>query len=281
MPVTVTPLRYPGGKTKIYDYVKSIIDLNDLHGTYIEPFAGGAGLAIKLLLNNDVKKIVINDSDSAIYAFWHSVLYETEELCKFVEEVDISIDTWNYMREVYFNQAGRELIEIGKATLFLNRVNRSGVLKGGLIGGKEQNGSYKMNARFNRVDIIKKIRRIAAEKERIDIYNLDVQEFLSPTIMRHYYKVLINFDPPYVQKGGQLYMNYFTEDDHRKLRDSITKLKRKWIVTYDICPVIKELYRNYRGSTLNINYSANVAKQAQEYIFFSDNIIIPANTELL
>lgn len=281
MPATVTPLRYPGGKTKLYPYIKQIIDLNNLHGTYIEPFAGGAGLALKLLLNNDVNRIVINDSDPAIYAFWHSVLYDTVELCDFVQNVDISVETWNRMRDIYFNQDGHSLVEIGKATLFLNRVNRSGVLKGGLIGGKAQDGEYKMDVRFNRDSLIKKIEMISAEEQRIDVYNLDVYDFLSPTILKHYYKTFINFDPPYVQKGGQLYMDYFSADDHKKLKESISKLNRKWIVTYDICELTEKLYADYRGGIIDITYSSNTARKAQEYIFFSNNIVVPPDTLII
>ena len=266
MPTTPSPLRYPGGKVKLYKFVKKILDLNNLHGTYIEPFAGGAGLAIKLLLNNDVKRIVINDSDLAIYSFWQCVLYHTEELCQFIETVPITYDEWIQQREIYLNQSQYSETEIGKAAFFLNRTNVSGILKGGIIGGKNQTGTFPMCARFNRVELIKKVNRIAACSDKIDVYNLDALDFLSPRIMRHYYKVLINFDPPYVEKGGQLYMNSFTEEDHRKLRDAITNCSRKWIATYDVCDLTASLYKSFRGSFVDITYSANGTRKSKEYI---------------
>lgn len=281
MPTTPSPLRYPGGKVKLYKYVKELLDLNDLHGTYIEPFAGGAGLAIKLLLNKDVRKIVINDSDFAIYAFWRTLLHHTEDLCQFIETVPITYDEWEIQRSTYLNQPEHDEVEIGKAALFLNRTNVSGILKGGIIGGKKQNGTSLMDARFNRSELIRKIKAIAACSEQIDLYNLDALDFLSSQVLRHYYKVFINFDPPYVQKGGQLYMNYFTEEDHRKLRDAIAKCSRKWMVTYDVCDLTASLYGSFRGSYIDVTYSANRARKSQEYIFFSDNLIIPANTVLL
>lgn len=281
MPTTPSPLRYPGGKVKLYKCVKEILDLNNLHGTYIEPFAGGAGLAIKLLLNNDVKRIVINDSDSAIYSFWQCVLYHTDELCQFIETVPITYEEWIQQRAVYLNQSQFSGIEIGKAAFFLNRTNVSGILKGGIIGGKNQTGAFPMCARFNRGELVKKVKRIAACSDKIDVYNLDALDFLSPRIMRHYYKVLINFDPPYVVKGGQLYMNSFTEEDHRKLRNAIAKCSRKWIVTYDVCDLTASLYKSFRGSFVDITYSANGARKSKEYIFFSNNLAIPANTVLL
>ncbi len=280
MPITYTPLRYPGGKTKLYDTIKRIIDENDLHGTYIEPFAGGAGLALKLLFNGDVNRIVINDSDPAIYAFWYCVLNNTEEMCQFIANVSINMETWEEMRAAYLKKDLENMLQLAEATFFLNRVNRSGVIKGGVIGGKNQTGSYKMDARFNREDLIRKVRLIATFKERIDVYNLDVLEFLKPEILHHYYKTFINFDPPYVNKGGQLYMNFFTEDDHIMLAKQIRKLRRKWIVTYDQCQLIKDLYKDFRGGLVDITYTANHRGKMQEYIFFSNHLIVPNDIKI-
>lgn len=165
MPATLTPLRYPGGKTKNYDFVKTILDANDLHGTYIEPFAGGAGLAIKLLLHDDVQRIVINDSDRAIYSFWKCVLEHTEDLCSFINTVPLTYDEWEKQRYIYMNNDKFDELELGKATFYLNRTNVSGVIKGGLIGGNNQTGNYKMDARFNRKNLIKKIQRISLYKD--------------------------------------------------------------------------------------------------------------------
>ncbi len=275
MPVTPSPLRYPGGKTKIYDYVKKILDLNDLHGTYIEPFAGGAGLALKLLLNKDVSRIVINDSDPAIYSFWNSVLNHSQELCSFIAAVPLNYAEWLRQRNIYFNQSNYTELEIGQATLYLNRTNMSGVIKGGLIGGIEQTGNYKMDARFNREDIISKINTIAEMKESIDLYQLDVFEFIKPPTLRHYYKAFINFDPPYVNKGGQLYMNFFGREDHINLEKAISSCKRKWMVTYDVCDLVQELYSGYRKGYLDVTYSANGSRKAQELVYFSPNLSVP------
>ena len=276
MSLTPSPLRYPGGKAKLYKYVKSIIEANGLIGeTYIEPFAGGAGLALKLLINNDVKKIVINDFDPAIYSFWYCVLHHNEELCKFIEEVPITVSEWDKQRNIYTHPQHYSRLEVAQATFFLNRTNVSGVITGGMIGGRQQDGKYKINARFNRSDLIRKIKKIGDYSNRIDLYNLDVIDFLQNGTLRRYYKTFINFDPPYVEKGGQLYKNYFKENDHRKLRDCIIRCKRKWIVTYDVCDIVAELYANKRNGIIDIHYSANGAKQAIEFIFFSDNLIIP------
>lgn len=277
MPCTPSPLRYPGGKTKLYNLVHAIIEENNLlHETYIEPFAGGAGLALKLLINNDVKRIVLNDLDPAIYAFWYSILHDSEELCRFIDEVEISIQEWDYQRDIYLNQAEHSSIEVAKSVLFLNRTNVSGVITGGVIGGREQNGKYKLDARFSRKELVRKIHEIAKLSDRIDLYNLDATEFISNKVLGRYYKVFINFDPPYVDKGGQLYKNSFTEVDHTHLRDCIAQCRRKWIVTYDMSDLVKILYSKFRGGTIDTYYSAKDVRKAKEYIFFSDNLKLPA-----
>lgn len=281
MPLTPSPLRYPGGKTKLYKYVKSIIEANNLIGeTYIEPFAGGSGLALKLLINDDVKRIVINDLDPAIYAFWYCVLNNPEQMCNFVATVPLTVDEWDKQHLIYVNQQDYTQLELAQATLFLNRTNVSGVITGGVIGKRDQTGKYKIDARFNRTDLERKIRTISTLSSRIDLYNLDAVEFLQNEL-RHYYKTFINFDPPYVVKGGQLYKNAFTEEDHRLLRDNIAQCNRKWIVTYDMCNLVDNLYSKFRGSTIDTYYSANGAKKAKEYIFFSDNLTLPDNTIFL
>lgn len=281
LPYTPSPLRYPGGKAKLYNYVKSLIEINGLIGeTYIEPFAGGAGLALKLLINHDVKRIVINDFDPAIYAFWFSVLNNTEDLCYFVNTVPLTIEEWDKHHNAYLNPDAVSQLELAEAALFLNRTNRSGIIKGGVIGKRDQTGNYKMGARFNRDNLTKKIRAISNLSDKIDLYNLNAIDFLK-TELPHYHKAFINFDPPYVVKGGELYKNSFSPKDHQALRNQIALCKRKWIVTYDICDNVTELYNDFRGSYIDVYYSANKARKAQEFIFFSNNLVLPDGIELI
>lgn len=276
MPNTDSPLRYPGGKTKFYSYVREILEKNSLIGqTYVEPFAGGAGLALKLLLNDDVSRIIINDLDPAIYSFWYSVLHDTERFCEYVTTVELTQKEWQNQRMVYLRQDTSNPLELGFATFYLNRTNVSGVVQGGLIGGQDQTGKYKLDARFNRESLSQKIINIAAHKDQIVLLNKDAKELLQPVQLRKYYKIFINLDPPYVKKGAQLYKNAFSEKDHRELCELISGCKRKWIVTYDICPLVAELYKTFRSSLLDVTYSVKVSKKAQEYIFFSDNLVLP------
>lgn len=275
MPATVTPIRYPGGKTKLYSFVRNLLQKNDLlHGTYCEPFAGGAGLAIKLLEKGDVNHLILNDADPAIYAVWDLILHFPDDLCDFIESVDVSIKEWDRQKKIYTERENYTLADLGKAAFFLNRTNISGVITGGVIGGRDQKGNYKIGARFNKENLIEKIRTISEYQEHIELYNLDVLDLMDQAFQNFEDRTLINFDPPYVKKGSQLYKNSFTKEDHTRLRDRIAGCDRRWIVTYDVCDLVKELYADFRGGYIEVYYSANEIRKAQEYVFYSNNLTI-------
>ena len=275
MPVTDSPLRYPGCKTKIYDRVKKIIDDNMLktERIYVEPYAGGAGLALKLLYKGDVQKLVLNDFDYHIFCFWHVCLQETDALCELIDKCDINIEEWNRQKEIYENVDKYSEVEIGFATFYLNRCNVSGIIKGGPIGGADQKGKYKMDARFNKIDLIRKIKKVASYRNVIEIYNMDAIDFFDVVIKaKGEDNVFFNIDPPYVKKGPMLYKNSYSESDHRAIALKVATLNVKWIVTYDECELIENLYSRYRMEKMQLNYSAGNTKTGQEYIVYSDLI---------
>ncbi len=273
-----SPLRYPGGKHMIYPFVKELLDLNGLQGgTYIEPFVGGAGLAIQLLLNHNVSRIIINDFDPHIYAFWVSVLYQCDDLCELIANTPVTIAQRDVEKEIFAKCDLTHSLELGFSTFFLNRVNISGILKGGVIGGKDQTGRYKLDVRFNKDSLIKKIQTISQIKDSILLFNLDVKDFLAMPEIKSTRNSLFNFDPPYVEKGTQLYMNSFKEKDHLALADLILHSKRKWIVTYDVNPLVLEAYARCRIGFLDVSYSVKNSRNALEYIVFSNNLIVPAS----
>jgi|LSQX01.3.fsa_nt_gb DNA adenine methylase len=270
----LTPLRYPGGKTKLYKYVSNLITLNNMTGcTYVEPFAGGAGLAIKLLLSGIVKNIVLNDIDFAIYSIWDLILNHTDVLCDFIDNVPLNVNEWQKQRVIYNNQTKYTQIEVGLAAFYLNRTNISGVLTGGVIGGLSQNGKYKIDARFNREELIKKVVNIAKHKECIDLYNWNAVEFIL-NILPNYDHCFVYFDPPYVNKAPRLYRDSFTLEDHKYLAEIISACQFKWIVTYDECDFIKTLYKDFEYEIIPIPYSAGQTKKVgNEMIIFSSNTI--------
>ncbi|WP_457983345.1 DNA adenine methylase [Bacillus paralicheniformis] len=275
-----SPLRYPGGKSKTYDYVKLLIQVNNCT-TYIEPFAGGAGVALKLLFDNSVNKIILNDFDKSIYAFWHSVIYQKEELIRLIETTPITMENWYRLKEIQNQKDTASLLDLGFSTLFLNRTNRSGIIKAGVIGGKNQNGKYSMDCRFPKDKIIEKIERISSYKDRIIIYNFDAIDFIDKIILKTRNSFTF-FDPPYFSKGPSLYTNFYSDKDHLELSKKIkNKLRnRKWIVTYDLCDAVRNMYKNLRYIEFYLTYTAQVKTQGQEYMFFSKKIVLP-NEELI
>jgi DNA adenine methylase len=272
-----SPLRYPGGKTKLFPYMQKIIEINNLQNTtYIEPFAGGCGLAISLLKNNIVHDIIINDYDYAIYAFWYSILHDTDEFCERIQNININVEQWDAQREVYLNQDQNTLFDVGFSTFFLNRTNRSGIINGGIIGGRNQNGEYTIDCRFNKRNLISKIKEIAGYSGRIRLYNKDVFDLIGDVIVKMpINNTFIYFDPPYVKKGKQLYQNFFDLHDHTNLRDCITNIQQKWLTTYDHTDEIAILYQNYQQDVIDINYSAGTKKIGRELAIFSNDLNMP------
>lgn len=271
-----SPLRYPGGKSRISKFVAKLIEENNIiKGNYVEPFAGGAGVALNLLFSGVVDNIFINDKDKSIYAFWYSILNDTDKFIDKIISLNVTIEEWLKQREIQKNE-NTDMFHLGFSTFFLNRTNRSGIIKGGVIGGIEQTGNWKLDVRFNKEALIKKIQRIAAYKEHIHIYNMDAIDFLNDEVIKlDIHNTLIYLDPPYYAKAKQLYMNFFEHKDHVKLYNVVNKLQYLWLVSYDNQKEIKEIYKNKPELTIeyDLRYTAGVKGSGREIMFASENLI--------
>lgn len=259
MAKSLSPLRYPGGKSKIYEKVKNLIIANDYgNRIYVEPFAGGFGIGIGLLCEGVVPSAILNDYDIHIFHFWHSVFNETENLLRLITDTPITIEERERQKQNYRDVDADPLID-GFATLFLNRVNFSGVIKGGPIGGIDQSGTYKVDCRFNKEDIKGKIETIAQYKSKIKLYNRDAGHLIRMNLAKIKTPMFLNIDPPYVIKGSQLYTNFFNEGDHLNLQKDIIKYldgKYPWIITYDDCPLVRNLYQKFYIQEYSIAHNA-------------------------
>jgi DNA adenine methylase len=276
-----TPLRYPGGKARLRPYVERLIAQNGLYDAhYAEPFCGGAGIAIELLLSYVVSTIHLNDFDRAVYAFWHSAVQQTGDLCRLIETIPCSMETWHQQRLVYKERNTADLLKLGFATFFLTRTNRSGILGAGVIGGKNQDGKWKLDARYNRADLIDRIRAIGALRSRIRLYNLEAKEFLESVQPQLPRKSLVYLDPPHVEKGPGLYLNHYTDEDHRALASWVkNRLQVPWMVSYDDHPLVRECYGERTEAEMNLPYSAyGNARRGTELIYFSDGLVAPDMT---
>lgn len=267
-----SPLRYPGGKAKLFNKVKDIIQINYSKELpiYFEPFAGGGGLALKLLAKGVVRKININDFDRAIYAVWYNILYYTEEFCEKIIETEINIYEWEKQKEIYLDSENHNIFDLGFATFFLNRTNVSGILKAGVMGGKQQKGKYKIDCRFNKERLIDQIKEIALFKNKIEISNCDIFDLLK-TDKLNQEDTFVYYDPPYVNKGNQLYKNAFSRKDHEKLASQILCNRNKYIITYDNVELIHNIYKENLVELININYSTGNTRKAKEILIYSHN----------
>lgn len=280
--LSYSPLRYPGGKSTLSNFLADVLCLNDLNGgSYYEPYAGGAAVGIMLLVEGLVNKIFINDFDFCVYSFWSSVLKENDRFIENIYNVDLSINEWKDQREIYRNPRKHKRFDVGFASFYLNRCNRSGIMKNaGPIGGIEQNGKWKIGARFNRSTLVERVKLLNKFRNQIKISHLDGIEFLSNKLPRgnERKKVLVYLDPPYYSKGPQLYLNSYSQRDHSALAKYIKKQKElHWIITYDDVPEIRSLYQDSIINYYSLNYSAQSKKQGQELLVSPDYLLLPTS----
>lgn len=282
-----SPLRYPGGKGKLASFVKAIVIENNLQdGTYVEPFAGGAGIACELLSENYMREIQINDLSPSIYCFWVSAIGDANRFCDDIEKVSLTVKEWDRQKAIFERERrsyNPNEYALGFATFYLNRTNRSGILNGGVIGGRAQSSEWQIDARFNRSDLIEKILLISSMKKRIKITALDAAKLVGSLHSKDCYRTLMYLDPPYFEKGRQLYLDYYKGGDHKTLADLVQNANQpfQWIVSYDNVQPIKDIYSNSRHLEYNINYSARSATIGSEIIFFGPDLTVPKPDEYL
>lgn len=272
-----SPLRYPGGKNKLSKFISKVCIDNDIKGHYVEPYAGGASVALYLLLEDKVDKITINDFDRSIYAFWHSVLRNTKKLCDLIENTEINIENWQKAKNIQKNKSKENLLDLGFSTFFLNRTNFSGIINAGVIGGPGQNGKYKIDCRFNKKELIKRIKLIAKHKKQIKLYNLDALKLIKKIEKESdNNQTIFYFDPPYYLKASSLYMNYYKNNQHKEVAEAIKNIRNiNWIISYDNTLEIEKIY-NWISSKFikkySFNHSAYRTKEGNEILFFSNSL---------
>lgn len=282
MPKFRTPLRYPGGKQRLTPFVGEILEANYGDGCcYAEPYAGGAGVAMELLLDGRVRQVYLNDSSVHIYAFWQSMLSDPEEFCRKISRASLTVEAWKRHRAVVRSPGDHDRADLGFSTFYLNRCNRSGILTGGVIGGLGQLGRYRIDARFPRAELIKRIEAIATRKNRISVTNLDAEMFMVERVNALPKDTLVYCDPPYFERAERLYLNAYQPDDHARVARTIQRhLKRPWIISYDSHTAIAKLYSKRRMFRYSLQYSAIQAYAGTELFVFSDDLEIPKTSRL-
>lgn len=271
-----TPLRYPGGKAQLTSWLSTVIEHNNLTGgVYVEPYAGGCGAALQLLLTDKVGRIVINDADPAIYAFWWAVLNQSAKLQERILRTNVTLAVREEQRAILAAPAQYPLLDLAFAAFFVNRTSRSGILSGGVIGGKNQSGKYKMDARFNREDLVRRIALIHARRDDINLYGIDALHLIKSVRSKLQKHSLIYLDPPYYVKGAQLYRNYYSSTDHEAIASVIKKIKTPWLLTYDDCQPIQKIYHDCDGLTYSPYYSTHASRERASEAMFYGNMTLP------
>ena len=268
----LSPLRYPGGKARLAPLLERIIRASGCKGCqYIEPYAGGAGAALALLRNDTVSSIHINDASPAIAAFWRSVLEMNAELCDRVTNATLDVDTWRAQRSILAQGSTASILDLGFAAFYLNRTNRSGIIgSGGVIGGLAQAGKWRMDARFDRDRLVERIQWIGDHRERVRVTDYDALTLLAD--LDDFTDIFVYLDPPYYRKADRLYDHWYRPEDHAIVCGLVRRLSQPWVVSYDDCPEIRQLYDGIRSCELSLTYSAARSYRGAEILFFSPSL---------
>ena len=284
-----SPLRYPGGKAVMSPFLKDFIKANNIHNVvYVEPYAGGAGAALNLLFTRQVDKIIIYDASIPIYSFWNSLINHSERFMNLFEQTEVNLEEWHKEKNIFINRHSQFSVELGFATFFLNRCNRSGILAAGPIGGrtieKQSNAKYKIDARYIKDRLREKLIKVISHKDLIEVMNNDalflLQQIdqLPQNEKKHY---LIYLDPPYYEHGAELYLNSYTHNDHAELASFLlNRTTIKWVLSYDNVKEIRDLYKGNQLYTFDLSYSVQEKKQGKELLVTSKNTVLPSQLEI-
>jgi DNA adenine methylase len=272
----LSPLRYPGGKARLAPFIADLVRAQPRRPTiYAEPFAGGAGAALKLLVDEVVEGICINDLNPGIAAFWRCVFFDTDAFIRKLQRATISIPAWHRHRRIYLEPDGRSDLELGFATFFLNRCNRSGILTARPIGGLDQTGAWKLNARYDAAKLTDRIRYIGEYRDRVQVSQLDARDFIRKTAEASE-RVMLYVDPPYIVQGDDLYLDRLSYSDHQELARVLGDSSLQWFMTYDCDDrITDDLYPDLRCAQFNIKHTAHLQHVGSEYMVFSDAVEIP------
>jgi DNA adenine methylase len=272
---TASPLRYPGGKWRLSGFFSRLIEANYAQPPfYVEPYAGGGSLALSLLFSGQVSRIHLNDLDPAVHAFWWGILNRTEKFVSLLQAVRVTPHEWRRQKAIYSSSRDRsDRLSLGFAFFFLNRTSHSGILNAGMIGGKAQQGEWRIDARFNRSELICRVRRLATYRKSISLSGVDAMDVVSEHTGRS--RSLLYLDPPYYRAGRDLYLNAYGPDDHAGVREYVAKLRAPWVVSYDDAREIRSLYAGYKTRRLMLRHTARSPRIGHEVMYFSDCLRVP------
>ena len=234
---------------------------------------------MRLLAEGAVSELHLNDLDPRITSFWHAALNESDRFTDVIMSIPLTVAEWKKQRDVCRRADVSKQFELGLATFYLNRCNRSGILIGAApIGGYSQSGSWTMDARFNKEGLADRISNVSRQRERIHVTNMDATAFLTEHLPggRDRKRVFAYLDPPYYSNGRRLYMNYYEDKDHRSLASYMQGQRTlKWLMSYDDSQFVKELYTRCVVSHIPIRYTLQRKREAREFLIAPTHLQLP------
>ncbi len=279
----VSPLRYPGGKGLLFNFVSQVLSDSMVNcSAYVEPFAGGAGVALRLLYHEKAKSIVIGDADPAIAAFWRAVVNHNEDFIDLLYMSQVTLDEWHSHWSVVASESRSDDLELGFSAFFLNRTNHSGILRARPIGGLDQSGKWKLDCRFNKTDLVDRIKQIGRYKDQIVTYEGEASMLLDELSRLDTSKLFIYADPPYLNKSKDLYLNEMNFESHQEIGDLLRSSFKYWMTSYDVDRKVGDVfYPDCRILSFGIRHSASRAHIGQELAAFSNSCKVDEAVPLL
>jgi DNA adenine methylase len=282
----LSPLRYPGGKRRLVPYVAAALEANALRPElFVEPFAGGASVALELAEADAVERIGIADLDPYVAAFWRTAFFDCDWLCHQVERIEVSLATWERMKGARYTAAR----SMALACLFLNRTSFNGTLhrRAGPIGGKAGESDYAIACRFPRERLVRRLRACEelARDGRVAFVHcasaLETIRYARTIASRNEGSLFFYFDPPFWAKSHRLYRYSFEDPDHEAFSESLHQVREPYLLSYDPAPEVGSLYASHEVQieTIELFYAATQRSAGRE-LMISNLRVLPADTKL-
>ena len=252
-----SPLRYPGSKRRLANYVRQALQLNNIRPSlYVEPFVGGASIGLQLMQYDLVDKVIFMDLDPWVASFWDTLFFDTEWLITKIRSTNVTLKLWNELK----TGRPRSRREQAWTCFYLNRTSFSGILekKAGPLGGQKQESEYKIDCRYPGERLIERIEKIANFRDKVwGVWNCSWEDGITSIRKEQKQKKLppkdtfYYLDPPFFEEAEDLYRYYFDEADHIRLRDYLFEFKDNWLLSYDYADQVNTLYGDAIRNRIN------------------------------
>ena len=247
-------LRYPGGKTRGVEFITRFFP-NQLD-VLLSPFLGGGSVELSVAAKGT--KVYGYDIFNPLVEFWQCLLSSPDELAFEVEKYfPLSKEKFYELQKTQTSLFTK--LERAAAFYVLNRASFSGAT---LSGGMSPN-----HPRFTETSI-QRIRNFF--NPNMHVKQADFKESLN----KHPYSFAY-LDPPYLIKNSLYGYKGDTHKDFDHLGlAKILKNREHWLLSYNDCEEIRDLYAGFHIITPNWKYGMSNDKSSKEILIFSKNFIV-------